>query len=121
MASDAYRKDAHHNDTMHCEKGKNTNHNSTKHALWTDACCLVLQETMAEARATKIKGSPLANLPRLTPELAAEEWDAVVIGSGVGGLTTATQLAVQGQKVLVLERYIIPGGSAGTSYACMYR
>src|SRR4028119_122546 len=40
-------------------------------------------------------------------------FDAIVIGSGIGGLVTATQLAVKGAKVLVLERYLIPGGSAG--------
>ncbi|MEH2069734.1 MAG: carotenoid isomerase [Nostoc sp.] len=39
--------------------------------------------------------------------------DAIVIGSGIGGLVTATQLAAKGAKVLVLERYLIPGGSAG--------
>lgn len=40
-------------------------------------------------------------------------YDAVVIGSGIGGLVTATQLAAKGAKVLVLERYLIPGGSGG--------
>ncbi|TRT81914.1 MAG: carotene isomerase, partial [Microcystis aeruginosa Ma_AC_P_19900807_S299] len=35
------------------------------------------------------------------------------IGSGIGGLVTATQLAAKGAKVLVLESYLIPGGSAG--------
>ena len=49
------------------------------------------------------------------PKTAAPktEFDAIVIGSGVGGLVTATQLAAKGAKVLVLERYVIPGGSSG--------
>jgi prolycopene isomerase len=38
----------------------------------------------------------------------------VVIGSGIGGLVTASQLAAKGAKVLVLERYLIPGGSGGS-------
>jgi prolycopene isomerase len=41
------------------------------------------------------------------------EWDVIVIGAGIGGLVTATQLATKGLNVLVLERYLIPGGSAG--------
>ena len=40
-------------------------------------------------------------------------FDAIVIGSGIGGLVTATQLAAKGAQVLVLESYLIPGGSAG--------
>ena len=41
------------------------------------------------------------------------QYDAIIIGSGIGGLVTATQLAAKGIKVLLLERYLIPGGSAG--------
>jgi prolycopene isomerase len=40
-------------------------------------------------------------------------FDAIAIGSGIGGLVAATQLAAKGAKVLVLESYLIPGGSAG--------
>jgi prolycopene isomerase len=46
-------------------------------------------------------------------ENSTETYDVIVIGSGIGGLVTATQLAAKGAKVLVLERYLIPGGSAG--------
>ncbi|MDR9897155.1 carotene isomerase [Aetokthonos hydrillicola Thurmond2011] len=42
-----------------------------------------------------------------------QKFDVIIIGSGIGGLVTATQLAAKGAKVLVLERYLIPGGSAG--------
>ncbi len=41
-------------------------------------------------------------------------FDAIIIGSGIGGLVTASQLAAKGAKVLVLEKYIIPGGSGGS-------
>jgi len=37
-------------------------------------------------------------------------WDAVVIGSGIGGLSAAGALAARGRKVLVLEQAASPGG-----------
>ena len=43
-----------------------------------------------------------------------ENFDAIIIGSGIGGLVTASQLAAKGARVLVLEKYIIPGGSGGS-------
>jgi all-trans-retinol 13,14-reductase len=39
-----------------------------------------------------------------------EEFDTIIIGSGVGGLATAICLARAGQKVLVLEQHYVPGG-----------
>jgi prolycopene isomerase len=60
---------------------------------------------------------PDATLPATPPvDLPPEEFsdlDAIVIGSGIGGLVTATQLAAKGARVLVLESYLIPGGSSG--------
>jgi all-trans-retinol 13,14-reductase len=41
----------------------------------------------------------------------AEQWDAIVIGSGIGGLTVAALLAkYAGKRVLVLERHYVVGG-----------
>lgn len=39
-----------------------------------------------------------------------QPFDTIVIGSGAGGLTTAALLALDGQRVLVLERHAVLGG-----------
>jgi all-trans-retinol 13,14-reductase len=45
----------------------------------------------------------------------AETWDAIVIGSGIGGLTAAVLLGVHaGKRVLVLERHYVAGGFTHT-------
>ena len=43
-----------------------------------------------------------------------EQWDAIVIGSGIGGLTAASILAKTGKKVLVLEQHDQSGGCCHT-------
>ncbi len=45
----------------------------------------------------------------------SEQWDAIVIGSGIGGLTAAAALAkVAKKRVLVLERHYTAGGFTHT-------
>lgn len=46
---------------------------------------------------------------------------AIIIGAGIGGLTTAALLAKAGWQVTVLEAHIYPGGCAGTFYHRGYR
>ena len=42
--------------------------------------------------------------------MPAGEWDTIVIGSGIGGMTAAAILAELGDRVLVLEQHYVPGG-----------
>lgn len=45
----------------------------------------------------------------------AETWDAIVVGSGIGGLTAAVLLGAHaGKRVLVLERHYVAGGFTHT-------
>ena len=47
-------------------------------------------------------------------KVLGEKWDAIVIGSGMGGLTTASIMAKTGKKVLVLEQHDQAGGCCHT-------
>ncbi|MCD6019474.1 MAG: NAD(P)/FAD-dependent oxidoreductase [Bacteroidetes bacterium] len=49
-----------------------------------------------------------------TSELTKSTYDSIIIGSGVGGLTTAVCLAKAGKKVLVLEKHYAVGGFTHT-------
>lgn len=58
------------------------------------------------------------NVPAVTPASAQRpkegDYDAIVIGAGLGGLAFAGYMAKQGFKVLVLESHDVPGGYATT-------
>jgi len=47
---------------------------------------------------------------RYRPNRLNGEYDAIVIGSGIGGLTSARSLAAMGKKVIVLEQHYTAGG-----------
>ena len=43
-----------------------------------------------------------------------QDFDAIIIGSGMGGLTAAAFMAKGGMRPLVLEQHFAPGGNAQT-------
>jgi phytoene dehydrogenase-like protein len=43
---------------------------------------------------------------------AREKWDAIVIGSGLGGLACAAYLCASGRRTLVLEGHYVAGGNS---------
>ena len=47
---------------------------------------------------------------RYKPENINGSYDAIIIGSGMGGLTCGAFLAKAGKRVLMLERHYTPGG-----------
>lgn len=53
--------------------------------------------------------------------MASSQKHVVVIGGGIGGLTTAALLAQAGHKITVLEAQSYPGGCAGTFFHRGYR
>ncbi len=57
-----------------------------------------------------MKPSTLRIGRRYRPNRLAPDYDAIVIGSGMGGLTTAALLSDLGEKVCVLEQHYTAGG-----------
>ena len=42
------------------------------------------------------------------------QYDVIIVGGGLGGLTSGAKLAREGKKVLLLEQHDRPGGCATT-------
>jgi all-trans-retinol 13,14-reductase len=51
---------------------------------------------------------------RYHTNLKDQQFDAIIIGSGLGGLTAAALLAKSKKKVLILEKHYVPGGFTHT-------
>ena len=70
--------------------------------------CIVLQ-AIAQPEAAVVRETLPVDPSAVHPSSRAPtdfEYDAVIIGSGIGGLTTATQMAAKGAKVVVLEKCV---------------
>ncbi|WP_323846453.1 NAD(P)/FAD-dependent oxidoreductase [Microbulbifer magnicolonia] len=68
-----------------------------------------MSDSTAAARSAP-KPSRLRVGRRYRPSRLQGPYDALVIGSGIGGLTTAAMLSAAGKKVLVLEQHYTAGG-----------
>ncbi|MBP7766014.1 MAG: NAD(P)/FAD-dependent oxidoreductase [Syntrophaceae bacterium] len=64
------------------------------------------------AAATLVKWRPTAHAA--AGKAAPGAYDAIVVGAGLGGLSCAAYLAVNGYRPLVLEKHYAPGGYASS-------
>ena len=53
-------------------------------------------------------------IPKYSKDKLQDNYDVIVIGSGISGLCSATLLAMEGKKVLVLEKHFKIGGYTHT-------
>ena len=56
-------------------------------------------------------GYSSAKVDALLASAGKDEFDAIVVGSGLGGLTVAALLSLKGERVLVLEQHDVAGGA----------
>ena len=70
--------------------------------------------TPVSTRSTVLASRSIDKNPFKPGAVENEKFDSIVIGSGIGGLTTASLLANHGQKVLVLEQHHTAGGACHT-------
>ena len=82
--------------------------------LWCSYIYLFRKKDPKEYKKVKkvtINHTSVNNRDGFSKKKIPNDLDVIVIGSGIGGLTTAGLLARVGKKVLVLEQHYIAGGS----------
>ena len=79
-------------------------------------CAAALQPATTTRRTNAASGAPTTRRMTATSATSgaatSDEWDAVVVGSGIGGLSCAAILANAGKRVLVCEAHDRAGGVA---------
>ena len=79
-------------------------------------CAAALQPTTTTRRMNAASGAPTTRRMTATSATSgaatSDDWDAIVVGSGIGGLSCAAILATAGKRVLVCEAHDRPGGVA---------
>ncbi len=60
----------------------------------------------------------MSSLPFIPADPAGEEWDVVIVGTGMGGSTVGFELAKRGHRVLFIEKgkYLFGDHDRGTGY-----
>ena len=75
-------------------------------------CAAALQAPTTTRRMNAASGTPTTRRITASSAATSDDWDAVVVGSGIGGLSCAAILATAGKRVLVCEAHDRPGGVA---------
>ncbi|MFT6153929.1 MAG: all-trans-retinol 13,14-reductase [Crocinitomicaceae bacterium] len=71
---------------------------------------MILRNHMDGMTMSKIKKITVRTGKRYRTGRADDHYDAIVVGSGIGGLTSAALLSLMGKKVCVLEQHYTAGG-----------
>jgi phytoene dehydrogenase-like protein len=74
-----------------------------------DSCSCALHATTTASESTSTPPPPS---PSTTQSVPADEYDVVIVGSGIGGLSCAAMLSKYGYSVAVFESHDAAGGAA---------